>query len=384
MNKRNPLQAAGTAMTLILVLLLLQACALHRPASGPEPGSTESAPSSPGTASPAGETVTITVGYQSPTAQTWGALIIKNQKLFEKYLKQQAPDHNIQVEWFDAPAGSILNNHMAGGKIQISFLGDMPSLLNGVLGVTQANYNSVFLAFDGKGKHGRNQAILIPSHSDIKEITDLKGRTVSTPIGSSAHRMLLDSLRSVDLVDQVTIVDQSVTVGMQSIEQSKIDAHSTWEPYPSLMQFKDIGTVLQLGEETGIDYLAGVVANLDWAKSNKPYVTAFLQALNEAHEFAISHPEEAARIFEAESQFPLEICLQMVESIRFDSAVYQKDLDTLNGSIEFLTGIGKLQARLDLKTFVDDSYLRTAVQESGKIYLSDEELQGEWIDGKVY
>lgn len=384
MNQRNPAQAFKFFMALVLVLLLLQACASNRPASPAADWGAGSASPASGAAAQDGETVTITVGYQSPTAQTWGALIIKNQKLFEKYLKLQAPGQNIKVEWFDAPAGSILNNNMAGGKIQISFLGDMPSLLNGVLGITQANYHSVFLAFDGKGKRGRNQAILVPKNSDIKAITDLKGKTVSTPIGSSAHRMLLESLRKVDLVDQVQIVDQSVTVGMQSIEQNKVDAHSTWEPYPSLMQFKDIGTVLQFGEETEIDYLAGVVANLDWAKANGPYVTAFLQALNEAHEFAASNPEETAKIFAEESQFPLEICRQMVQNIRFDSAVYQKDLDTLNGSIEFLSGIGKLQKKLDLESFVDDGYLRTAVLENGKTYPSETELQGDWLEGKVY
>ncbi len=212
-------------------------------------------------------------------------------------MKEVAPDSRVKVEWFDAPAGSVLNNNMNGGKIQISFLGDMPSLLNGVLGITQPNYHSVFLAFDGKGVQGRNQAILVPKGSDIKVIADLKGKTISTPIGSSAHRMLLDSLRKEGLVDQVTVVDQSVTVGMQSIEQNKIAAHSTWEPYPTLMQQKGIGTVLQFGEATQIDYLAGVVANLDWAKANQAYVIAFLRALNEAHEFARNNPEETAKIF---------------------------------------------------------------------------------------
>ena len=266
-----------------IVMLLLQACSAGTTA---QQNSVTSDKQKQSNKAP----VTVTVGYQSPTAQTWGALIIKNKKLFEKHLQELVPDQNVKVEWFDAPAGSILNNNMVGGKIQISFLGDMPSLLNGVLGITQANYHSVFLSFDGKGVEGRNQAILVPKNSSINSIEDLKGKTVSTPIGSSSHRMLLESLRKHNLVDQVTIVDQSVTVGMQSIEQDKIAAHSTWEPYPSLMQQRNIGKVLQFGEDTHIDYLAGVVANLDWAKANKPVVTAFLAALNEAHEFAAAHP----------------------------------------------------------------------------------------------
>ncbi len=332
----------------------------------------------------AGEPATVTIGYQSPTAQTWGALIIKNQKLFEKHLAELAPGRSIKVEWFDAPAGSVLNNNMNSGKIQISFLGDMPSLLNAVLGMTQPNYNSVFLAFDGKGAKGRNQAILVPKDSGIRSVADLKGKTVSTPIGSSSHRMLLESLRKHQLVDQVTIVDQSVTVGMQSIEQNKIAAHATWEPYPSLILQRDIGDVLQFGEATEIDYLAGVVANRDWAEANKPIVLAFLRALNEAHTYALEHPEETAVIFAEESKFPLDVCRKMVKNIRFDAAIYDKDLQTLNGSIEFLAGIGKLAEKPVLSEFVDDRYLREAVESADKGYLTEAERQGEWIDGKVY
>ncbi|MEK5271400.1 ABC transporter substrate-binding protein [Aeribacillus sp. FSL K6-8394] len=330
------------------------------------------------------ETVTITIGYQSPTAQTWGALIIKNQKLYEKYLKQLHPDKNFKIEWFDAPAGSVLNNNMVGGKIQISFLGDMPSLLNGVMGITQKNYRSVFIAFDGKGKNGRNQAILVPKGSAIKDVKDLEGKTVSTPIGSSAHRMLLDALEQNNMVDKVKIIDQSVTLGMQSIEQNKIAAHSSWEPYPSLITKKDIGNVLLSGEETNRDYLAGVVANRDWAEKNKSYVVAFLAALSDAHQLVLDDPEKAAKIFAEESKFPLDITLKMAKNIRFDSAIYQKDLDTLSSSVDFLIRIDKLKEKLNLDEFVDDTYLREAVELLGKNYLDNKELKGDWSKEKVY
>ncbi|MEK4251108.1 ABC transporter substrate-binding protein [Paenibacillus sp. FSL W7-1287] len=324
----------------------------------------------------------FTIGYQSTTAQTWGALIIKNKKLLEKHLEELLPGQEVTVEWFDASAGSVLNNNMIGGKIQLSFLGDMPSLLNGVQGKTRSNYDSVLLALDGKGVSGRNQGIVTPNGSSIHTIEELAGKTVSTPIGSSAHRMLLDMLREHGLIEQVTIVDQSVSVGMQSIEQRKIDVHATWEPYLSLIDYRGIGQLLQSGETTNVDYLTAVVANRDWAQSNRTYVIAFLRALYEAHQFISNHPTEAAEIFAEESKFPLEVCHKLVASIRFDSAIYNKDLNTLNGSIAFLSEIGKLQQKLDLNDFVDDQYLREALHSLDKPYLTDEELKGDWIEDK--
>ncbi|NMO98221.1 ABC transporter substrate-binding protein [Paenibacillus lemnae] len=329
-----------------------------------------------------GSSQTITIGYQSPTAETWGALIMKHEKLVEKYLKVVAPDDNVRVEWFDAPAGSVLNNNMIGGKVDLAFLGDMPSLLNGVEGITRDQYSSVLIALDGKGKSGKNQSVVVPLDSPIDSIEGLKGKTVSTPIGSSAHRMLLDTLRLHDLIDKVNIVDQSVTVGLQSVEQGKVDAHATWEPYPSLIEYRNAGKVLQSGEATNIDYLTGIVANRGWAEQHRDYVIAFLMALHEAHRYVVEHPKEAAAIFEAESKYPLAVCERMVESIRYDAAFYEKDIQTLNSSAVFLSEIGKLKKELDMDAFIDDSYLKEAMQALDKTYLTGEEISGDWISGK--
>lgn len=326
----------------------------------------------------------IMVGYQSTTAQTWGALIIKNQQLFEKKLQKLLPDAsaNIQVEWFNASAGSVLNNNMIGGKIQLSFLGDMPALLNGIQGVEQPNYKSVLIALDGKGKEGTNQSILVPIESHIKRIEDLEGKTVSTPVGSSAHRMLLETLEAYNLLDKVTVVDQSVTFGMQSIEQNKIEAHATWEPYSSFIEFREVGKVLQTVETVKTDYLTAVVANRGWAEQNRAYVIAFLMALHEAHQFVLDHPDETAEIFAKESEFPLNVCRKMVDSIRFDAAIYERDILTLKNGMLFLTDIGKIKSLLNLSEFIDDSYLREAMKMLDKPYLTIEELNGEWVEKK--
>ncbi|QYR21458.1 ABC transporter substrate-binding protein [Paenibacillus sp. sptzw28] len=361
----------------LLILLALEGCVKPDGSLGDNP-----AASSAG-GSPA-KTVKITIGYQSPTAQTWGALIMKDKKIFEKYLKEAEPDTSFDVEWFDASAGTVLNNNMIGGKIQLAFMGDMPLLLNGVKGLTQSNYHSVFLAFDGKGVMGRNQAIIVPKESGIKDIKDLAGHTVSTPIGSSAHRMLLDALRLNGLLDKVKIVDQGVTVGMQSIEQNKIAAHATWEPYPGLAVQKGAGKILYDGAQTNIDYLDGIVANQDWVQGNKAYTIAFMKALIESHAFIVKSPDEAAQIFERESGFPLEVCKEMTKSIRFDAAVYDRDLKTLEGSIAFLRSLGKLEEDLDLKTFINTTYLEEAAASLKRPYLTEEQRKSDYIAGMEY
>lgn len=323
------------------------------------------------------EVVKIGIGYQAPTAQTWGALIIKNKKLYEKYLQEKYPDKTFAIEWFNSPSGPPLTNNMIAGKLQLALMGDMPILINGEQGQTSRNYKSVFLAFDGKGAGGKNQAIMTPKGSNIT-IADLKGKTVSTILGSSAHRMLLAALDKYGLTNDVTIVNQDVTVGMTNIEQNKIIAHATWEPYPSLMQTKGSGDVLLAGSETNVDYLDGVVADRTWVETNRDYAVAFLKALLEAHKFIRENPEEAARIFQEESQYPLDVTRKIVQNVRFDAAIYAKDIATLEGSRDFLKKLEKLK-ELDLNKFVDDQYVKAACKELGYEYPDDAALKGDWI-----
>lgn len=79
---------------LTFLLVLVSGCGTGTPTQS---GSTNST-NTPGA-------VTITVGYQIPTAQTWGALIIKDKHLFQKYLKQADPKQNFNVKWFNASSG---------------------------------------------------------------------------------------------------------------------------------------------------------------------------------------------------------------------------------------------------------------------------------------
>ncbi len=347
-------------------------------------GGEKKAPEDSQTGSAATGKVNIGIGYQSPTAQTWGAVIMKNQKMFEKELSEKFPKQEFTIEWFNSPSGPPLTNNMISSKLQLAFMGDMPILINGEKGETMPNYKSVFVGFDGKGLGGKNQSIMVPNDSNINDIKDLEGKTISTILGSSAHSMLLAALEEYGMTNKVTIVNQDVMVGMSSIEQHKIEAHATWEPYPSLILHKKVGKVLLDGSDTGIDYLDGVVADRNWAEANPDYMVAFMKALIKTHKLIRENPDKAAEIFSTETGYPLEVCKKMAQNIRFDAAIYERDLKTLEGSKDFLIKLEKLK-QLDLERFVDSSYLEKAAKELDMPYLSEAEYKNtDWLSDKVY
>lgn len=282
------------------------------------------------------EHIEVHIGYQSVTAQTWGALIIKNQNMLEQKLSQYFPDAEITVVWHDDVSGAVINNNMFAGKYQIGYMGDMPCLINGYNSINSNSYNSKCIAVDGRGVQGINQDILIPINSDIKSIMDLEGKTISTPIGSSAHRMLLRVLQKYDLVDKVTIVHQDINVANTLLAMEKVDAFSVWAPYGEYLVQNNVAKVLLNGKESEEDYLTGIVINEDWAKENPKIYDAFLECIEMSHDFINKSPEKAARIFEKESGFPYNVCLEMVKSIKWDKTIYSEDIQTFKNGLVFL------------------------------------------------
>ena len=287
-------------------------------------------------------TITINIGYQSVTSQTWGALIMKEQKIFEKKLQEKFPDKNIKVIWHDEISGAVINTAMISNKMQFGFMGDMPLLLNMHKASTNEEYDSKLIAFDGKGILGQNQSIVISSNSKIENIKDLEGKTISTPIGSSAHFMLMKILEKHNLLNKVEIVHQDVAQASQLLSTNKTDAFSIWDPYPLFLKSKITAKRLVDGKESEIDYLAGIMVNNNWAKENQEIVKLFIESLNEAHEYIKNNKEEAAKIFSKESGFEYEITIQEANNISWESEILEKDINTLEEKKKFLINLDQI------------------------------------------
>ncbi len=297
------------------------------------------------------DTLQIDVGYQSVTSQTWGALIIKNKNIFTKKLQEKYPDKKVKVIWHDEISGAVINTNMISNKIQIGFMGDMPLILNMSKSATLDDYESSLIAFDGKGESGKNQSILVPKNSEIKEISDLEGKVISTPIGSSAHYMLMKVLEKYDLLDKVEIVHQDVALASQLLKTKKTDAFAIWAPYPNFLVNEGSAEILAEGTESEIDYLAGVIVNNNWAKENKDIVQLFIDSLEEAHKFIKENPKEAAKIFSIENGFNQTVTETEVKSILWDTSITTKDIDTLKDKQDFLINLKQVD-KFDLDKYI--------------------------------
>jgi NitT/TauT family transport system substrate-binding protein len=291
--------------------------------------------------------VNLNIGYQSITAQTWSALIMKRLHLIEKYYGQG----KLNVSWSNFASGPPITSNMIGGKLDIGFMGDMPLLINGDFGQNNKHYDSQLIMFDGKGLDGINQDIIVKNNSNINKPEDLSGKKVSVPNSSSAHRHLMQELSLAEINSSlVNISFQDIPTAVTLLEKGDIDAIVVWEPYSTYLTIeKDYKPITKTSKNR---YLAGVVANDQFIKNNPDIYKAFELALIEAHQLLNSKSPEIIKIVSEESGFSEKVVAKTIQNITWDETITADDLSALEEDVIFLKNINKISNSFNLNDFV--------------------------------
>lgn len=322
------------------------------------------------------ETIRIAVGHQSKCTDTYSAgIILKEMKLIQKYLPKTGKYKDVEYvfDWKDYSSGSPITNQMLANKLDFGVMGDYPLIVNGAKFQATKSLETLYISGTGYNQRGSGNAIVVPVNSEIQTLADLKGKTISVPVGSAAWGMTLKALQDLGIRDQVTIKNQSPPVGAANIAQNKIDAHGDFCPWSEIMEFRGTGRKIFDGSEAGVPYLHGVVVRKDYADKYPEVVVAFLKAVIDAGDWVRKDPVMAATMLEKwtgverEIQYlyfseggalTLEPTLkkEWVEALKFDHTVLVKE---------------KAIPPLDFNKWIYDGYIKQAYKEMGKDYEKD-------------
>lgn len=129
--------------------------------------------------------------------------------------------------------------------------------------------------------------------SDIKNVADLKGKTVATQMYSVDHMFLLTVLEENNMTEKdINIVDMSIQESGNAFIAGQCDAACIWDPYFS--QAKDAGGTVIFSSADNPDLITDVVgASNDIIKNNPDAVEALIKSYFEAVEYWKANPEEA-------------------------------------------------------------------------------------------
>jgi NitT/TauT family transport system substrate-binding protein len=363
---------ASIARLLVWGLALVGASACRSPK-----GETEARVEAATAESKPSETLRVAIGTQDTTINcATGGPLVRELHLLEKYLPKTGKYANVkyQVEWENQPTGAQLNSKYLANQLDIVQMADFPSVLGATaLKAAGDKVQSFYIATLSGGINGAGNAIVVPADSKVQALSELKGKKISVPFGSTAHAMLIRALQDLgwDPNKDVEVVTQTPEVAGSALKAHQIDAHADFVPFGELFPFKGFARKVYDGSSTGVTTMHGVQVRSDFAGKYPEVVVAYLKATLEADRLLREKPEELSE--------------KLASWTGVDAEVYYafhgpQGIQTRDYSLkpEYVTAIRKAQTALkvlkkvdkeiEVEQYVNDRFIRQAAREFGYDY----------------
>ena len=317
------------------------------------------------TAGSNGSTVTVTVGYQSKTINTVTAgTLLRSLGYFEKELNSLGDGKHYKVDWQDYATGAPITAEMTAGKIDIGSMGDFPLLINAARG-KQLGRPTHLVSVTGYNLRGGLNTIVTSPDSKLAALTDLKGKKVSTSVGSAADGTLVRALQraGIDPDKGIQKLNQQPAVGASALSAGSADALSQFVAWPGLLTFQGKAKALYDGAQLNLPTFHGVTAREDFAKQRPAVLEAFLKAQSEATDYLNAHPVAAAESVAKATGLPAEVVYLYNGAhgiSAFDPALKPQLISALKKDVSVLKS-AKLTGDIDVDSFVDDRYVKKAL-----------------------
>ena len=331
-------------------------------------------------------TIEIRIGHQSMCTDTYSAgLVIKELGLLQKRLPHDGKYKDVQysITWKDYSSGGPITNEMLADKLDIGIMGDYPLIVNGAKFQATDSLRSLYVAGTGYNLRGSGNGIVVPVNSNIYSLADLKGKSISTPIGSASWGMLLKAMQDAHIPSsEYELKNQAPAVGAANIAAGKIDAHADFCPWSELMEYRGTGRKVYDGSETGVPYLHGAVVRQDFAEKYPEVVVAFVEAIYDAGQWIKADPMRAVENMEKWSGVEKEVLYLYFSKgglLTLDPTIKPQWIDALQFDDKVLE---KEQAipPLDFNAWITDKYVKAAYKALGVDYAAQE---AKIVDPKV-
>ncbi|QKV20687.1 ABC transporter substrate-binding protein [Oricola thermophila] len=210
-------------------------------------------------------------------------------------------DEGLEVELKPEPGGQDIVTAVVAQEFDFGFSNQTSLLIArsrglGVSAIAKAVVGSpdVETAWDG---------VIVKIDSDIREATDLIGKTVSVnTLNNTPHMVLLRALENAGVEnpqEQVNFIEVQFPDAVGAVNQGQVDAAWVVEPFVTVGDmFGDTRVIMHPLIETGPSFLMSAYFTSDKLIEQRPdVVAAFTRAINKAMEFASENPQEVRDSF---------------------------------------------------------------------------------------
>ncbi|WP_394833774.1 HEAT repeat domain-containing protein [Pendulispora rubella] len=320
------------------------------------------------------DVIRVSIGVQDSTIScATGGILVRELGLLDKYLPKTGRYANTkyEVEWKSFTSGPPITTDMVAGKIDIGLMGDFPSVANADA-FRKLGKHSYYTAIIAGSVEGSGNAVLVPADSPVTSLSELKGKQISVPFGSSAHGTLVRALRDLgwDPDKDVTLVSQAPEVGGSALRGHKIDAHADFVPYSELFPFRKYARKIYDGGTAHVPTSVGVVVRDEFADRYPEVLVGYLRATLEADRLFTEDPEKYSELVQKVSGVDAEVVYMFQGPLGIQTRdytlkpEYRKGLETAVATLALL----KKDLNVDVNAFVVDRFIRQAAKESGLDY----------------
>ncbi|WP_327706562.1 ABC transporter substrate-binding protein [Streptomyces decoyicus] len=310
------------------------------------------------------KTVTVTVGYQSKTINTVTAgTLLRSLGFFERALRAQGKrdGRTYKVRWQDYATGAPITAQMVAGKVDIGSMGDFPLLINAARG-KQLHAPTRLVSVTGYNLRGALNTIVTKPGSGLRSLADLRGKTVSSSVGSASDGTLVRALRQagIDPEQDIHKLNQQPAVGASALQSGSADALSQFVAWPGLLAFQGKAQALYDGGALGLPTFHGVTVRDAFAAQRPAVVKAFLTAQREATRSLRTHPVDAARRVAEATGLPPEVVYLYNGAgglATFDPTLKPQLVAALKKDVTVLRA-AKLTGPVNVDSFVNDRYVK--------------------------
>ena len=323
------------------------------------------------------QVVRIGIGTQDTTINcAAGGAVVRELHLLEKYLPHNGKYEGVKYDivWHNFTSGAPANSEMLANKLDITNMADFPAILGA--SALQAANNGVktyYIATLSGSTRGAGNAVVVPLQSKIQSFSELKGKRISVPFGSTAHAMLLRAIQDQgwDPENDVSIITQAPEVAGSALKSNQIDAHADFVPFGELFPFRGIARKIYDGSSSGLPTTHGVQVRSDFAEKYPELVVAYLKATIEASRLIREHPEELCTELAQWTGVEAEVyyAFHGPQGIQTrDYSLKPEYVEAIRRAEQTLRVLKKTDRPLDVDSFVNDKFIRQASQQLGLDY----------------
>lgn len=270
------------------------------------------------------DSTTSTSESGMPEQMRIGYQVSANADLLVKALGlAQSAFTDTEIEYINFDSGRDVNAAMASGDIDIGLIGSV-----GVaVGIAQ---NLPYQPYFIQSVIGEAEALAVKDN--INSISDLAGKKIAVPFGSTSHFTLLSLLNLENIPEsELTVLDLQPQDLVAAWQRGDIDAGYIW--YPNLPKLVDDGgkiliTSADMAEKGVITADLGVVRQ-EFADRYPEAMRKYVEALDEAITFYRENPSEAAEKLATELGISPEESLQAMDKLIWLTSAEQADAQYL-------------------------------------------------------